>query len=65
MTGHTFIDAVTAVQILATSIVPGLSETMCGMQEPVQELGVYGVADGFFAPQGKKRGILAGFRGVL
>ena len=31
MVGHAFIDLATAAQIVATSIVPGLYETMCGM----------------------------------
>lgn len=31
MVGHAFIDLATAVQIVATSFVPGLYETMCGL----------------------------------
>ncbi len=31
MVGHTLIDAATALQILGTSVIPGLYETMCGM----------------------------------
>ena len=31
MVGHAIIDMATVVQILATSLVPGLYETMCGM----------------------------------
>lgn len=31
MVGHALIDLATAVQILATSMIPGLYETMCGM----------------------------------
>ena len=31
MVGHAFIDLATAAQILATSMVPGLYETMCGL----------------------------------
>jgi membrane protease YdiL (CAAX protease family) len=31
MVGHAFIDLATAAQILATSFVPGLYESMCGM----------------------------------
>ena len=33
--------------------------------EPAQELSVYGMAEEFFARQGKNAGILAGFRGFL
>ncbi|MCM1542790.1 MAG: CPBP family intramembrane metalloprotease [Blautia sp.] len=32
MVGHAVIDVATALQILATSAIPGLYETMCGMQ---------------------------------
>lgn len=31
MTGHAMIDVATVLQILATSVIPGLYETMCGM----------------------------------
>ena len=31
MVGHAIIDVATVMQILATSSVPGLYETMCGM----------------------------------
>lgn len=31
MVGHAIIDAATVMQILATSLIPGLYETMCGM----------------------------------
>ncbi len=31
MVGHAIIDSATALQILATSIIPGLYETMCGL----------------------------------
>ena len=31
MVGHAFIDLATSAQILATSTIPGLYETMCGL----------------------------------
>lgn len=31
MIGHAIIDLATVVQILLTSMIPGLYETMCGM----------------------------------
>ena len=31
MIGHALIDVATVMQILATSVVPGLYETMCGI----------------------------------